>query len=69
MLFLTIGKAIQDFYKIRYSNGQNRETLSFTINEILYREDKNLLLIGMTENYLFMFDKAKKRSLYLEEMR
>ncbi|WP_294266742.1 hypothetical protein [uncultured Chryseobacterium sp.] len=63
MLFLTIGKAIQDFYKIRYSNGQNREGLSFTINEILYKEDKNLLLIGMTENYLFMFDKAKKKKL------
>jgi hypothetical protein len=63
MLFLTIGKAIQDFYKIRYSNGENRERLSFTINEILYKEDKNLLLIGMTENYLFMFDKTKKKKL------
>ncbi|SFN21220.1 hypothetical protein SAMN05421594_1501 [Chryseobacterium oleae] len=52
MLFLTIGKAVQDFYKIRYSGEQNRERLVFTINDTLHKEDKNLLLIGMTENYL-----------------
>jgi hypothetical protein len=63
MLFLTIGKAIQDFYKIKFSGEQNRERLIFTLNDILYKEDKNLLLIGMTENYLFMYDKVKKKKL------
>jgi len=63
MLFLTIGKAIQDFYKIKYSGELNRERLIFTINNNEYKEDKNLLLVGMTENYLFMYDKAKKKKL------
>ncbi|QBA22306.1 hypothetical protein EU348_14320 [Chryseobacterium indologenes] len=63
MLFLTIGKAIQDFYKIRYSGESKRERLIFTVNNIEYKEDKNLLLVGMTENYLFMFDKAKNKKL------
>jgi len=63
MLFLTIGKAIQDFYKIRYSEESKRDRLTFTVNNIDYKEDKNLLLVGMTENYLFMFDKAKSKKL------
>ncbi|PWW26671.1 hypothetical protein [Chryseobacterium sp. AG844] len=63
MLFLTIGKAIQDFYKIRYSGESRHERLIFTVNNIEYKEDKNLLLVGMTENYLFMFDKAKSKKL------
>lgn len=63
MLFLTIGKAIQDFYKIKFSGEQNRERLTFTLNDKLYEEGENLLLIGMTENYLFMFDEVKKTKL------
>ncbi|MGG7550046.1 hypothetical protein ACQ7CX_05420 [Chryseobacterium arthrosphaerae] len=63
MLFLTIGKAVQDFYKIRYCGESKRERLTFTVNNIEYKEDKNLLLVGMTENYLFMFDKAKSKKL------
>lgn len=63
LLVLTICKAIEDFYKIKFSSEQNGERLIFKFNDILYKEDKNLLLIGMTENYLFMFDKVKKKKL------
>lgn len=63
LLVLTIFKAVQDFSEIKLGNEPKKERLNFTFNNIEYKEDMNLLLIGMTENYLFMFDKAHKKKL------
>jgi len=63
LLVLTIFKAVQDFSKVRHNTEKKHDRLIFIFNNIEYKEGENLLLIGMTENYLFMFDNAKSKKL------